>query len=45
MVGIQIGREQEEKTREEERRYEKIEDINITSNAEGKFCGSDFVER
>ena len=40
MVGIQIGSEQEEKTREEERGFENIVDINITSNAEEKFAGA-----
>ena len=40
MLDIQIGSEQEEKTREEERRFEKIVDINITSNAEEKFAGA-----
>ena len=40
MVGIPIGSEQEKKTREEERRFEKIVDINITSNAEETFAGA-----
>ena len=45
MVGIQNGREQEEGEREDDAGFEKIEDFNVTSNAEEKFCGSDFVER
>ena len=40
MVGIQIGREQEEKKREEERGFENIVDFNITSNAEERFAGA-----
>ena len=40
MVGIKIGSEQEQKTREEERRFEKIEVFNVTSNAEEKFAGA-----
>ena len=40
MVGIQIGGEQEEKTREEERGFESIVDFSITSNAEKKFAGA-----
>ena len=38
MVGIQIGSEQEEKKREEERGFENIVDFTITSNAEEKFA-------
>ena len=45
MVGIQIGREQEEGERTEDAGFEKIEDFNVTSNAEEKFCGSDDDER
>ena len=45
MVGIQIGREQEEGEREDDAGFEKIEDFDITSNAEIKFCGSDDDER
>ena len=41
MVGIQIGREQEEGEREEDAGFEKIEDFNVPSNAEETFCGSD----
>ena len=40
MVGIQIGREQEEKKREEDTGFENIEDFNVTSNAEEKFAGA-----
>ena len=40
MVGIQIGREQEEGEREEDAGFEKIEDFNVTSNAEEKFAGA-----
>ena len=40
MVDIQIGREQEEGEREDDAGF-KIEDFNVTSNAEEKFCGSD----
>ena len=40
MVGIQIGSEQEEKKREEERGFENIVDFNVTSNAEEKFAGA-----
>ena len=40
MVGIQIGSEQEEKKREEERGFENIVDFNITSNAEENFAGA-----
>ena len=40
MVGIQIGSEQEKKTREEERRFDDIVDINITINAEEMFAGA-----
>ena len=40
MVGIQIGSEQDETKREEERRFKNIVDINITSNAEEKFAGA-----
>ena len=42
MVGIQIGREQEEGEREDDAGFEKIEDFNVTSNADEKFCGSDY---
>ena len=45
MVGIQIGREQEEGEREDDAGSEKIADFNVTSNAEEKFCGSDDDER
>ena len=45
MVGIQIGRQQKEGEREEDAGFEKIEDFNVTSNAEEKFCGSDDDER
>ena len=38
MVGIQIGSEQEEKKREEERRFENTVDVNITNNAEEQFA-------
>ena len=38
MVGIQIGSEQEEKKREEERGFENIVDFNITSNAAEKLA-------
>ena len=38
MVGIQIGSEQEEKKRKDERGFENIVDYNITSNAEEKFA-------
>ena len=41
MVGIQVGREQEEKKREGDAGFEKIEDFNVASNAEDIFCGSD----
>jgi len=44
MVGIQNGREQEEGEREDDAGFEKIEDFNVTSNAEEKFCGSDYVD-
>jgi len=40
MVGIQIGREQEEGKREEDAGFEKIEDFNVTSNAEEKCAGA-----
>ena len=40
MVGIQIGREQEEGERAEDAGFEKIEDFNVTSNAEEKFAGA-----
>ena len=40
MVGIQIGREQEEGEREEDAGFEKIEGVNVTSNAEEKFAGA-----
>ena len=40
MVGIQVGREQEEKKREGDAGFEKIEDFNVTSNAEEKFAGA-----
>ncbi len=40
MVGIQIGREQEEGEREDDAGFEKIEDFNVTSNAEEKFAGA-----
>ena len=44
MVAIQIGSEQEEKKRRKEkgrkRKFEKIADINITSNAEEDFAGA-----
>ena len=40
MVGIQIGREQEEGEREEDAGFEKIEGFNVTSNAEEKFAGA-----
>ena len=40
MVGIQIGREQEEREREEDSALENIEDFNVTSNAEEKFAGA-----
>ena len=36
--------EQEEGEREDDAGFEKIEDFNVTSNAEGKFCGSDYVD-
>ena len=45
MVGIQIGREQEEGEREESAGFENTEDFNVTSNAEEKFCGSDYDAR
>jgi len=44
MVGIQNGREQDEGEREDAAGFEKIEDFNVTSNAEEKFCGSDYVD-
>ena len=44
MVGIQIEREQEEGERGDDAGFEKIEDFNVTSNAEEKFCGSDNVD-
>ena len=40
MVGIQNGREQEEGEREDDAGFEKIEDFNVTSNAEEKFAGA-----
>ena len=40
MVGIQIGREQEEGEREDDAGFEKMEDFNVTSNAEEKFAGA-----
>jgi len=40
MVGIQIEREQEEGEREDDAGFEKIEDFNVTSNAEEKFAGA-----
>ena len=40
MVGIQIGREQEEEIREEGGGFENIEDFNVTSNAEESFAGA-----
>ena len=40
MVGIQIGREQEERKREEDTGFENIKDFNVTSNAEEKFAGA-----
>ena len=40
MVGIQIGREKEEGEREDDAGFEKIEDFNVTSNAEEKFAGA-----
>ena len=40
MVGIQIGREQEEKKREEDTGFENIVDFNVTSNAEKKCVGA-----
>ena len=43
MVGIQIGREQEEGKREEDAGFEKIEDFNVTSNAEEQFEGAEAV--
>ena len=45
MIGIQIGREQEERKRECDTGFEKIEDFNVPSYAEEKFCGSDDDER
>ena len=45
MVGIQVGREQEERKRECDAGFEKIEDFNVPSYAEEKFCGSDDDER
>jgi len=40
MVDIQIAREQEEGERAEDAGFEKIEDFNVTSNAEEKFAGA-----
>jgi len=40
MVGIQIGREQEEKKREEDTAFENVVDFNVTSNTEKKFAGA-----
>ena len=40
MVGIQIGREQEEGEREEDADFANLEDFNVTSNAEEKFAGA-----
>ena len=40
MVGIQIGSEQEEKKREEERGFENIVDFNVPSNTEEKLAGA-----
>ena len=40
MVGIQVGREQEERKREDDAGFEKIEDFNVPSNAEEKFAGA-----
>ena len=40
MVGIQIGREQEEGERAEDAGFQKIEDFNVTSNAEENFAGA-----
>ena len=40
MAGIRIGREQEEGEREDDAGFEKIEDFNVTSNAEEKFAGA-----
>ena len=40
MVGIQIGREQEERKKEEDTGFENIEDFNVTSNAEEQFAGA-----
>ena len=45
MVGIQVGSEQDEGEREDDAGFEKIEDFNVTSNAEEKFYGSDDDER
>ena len=39
-ASIQIGSEQEEKKRGEERGFENIVDFNVTSNAEEKFAGA-----
>ena len=43
MVGIQIGREQEEGERGEDAGFEKIESFNVTSNAEEKFAGASMT--
>ena len=40
MVGIQNGREQEEGESAEDAGFEKIEDFNVTSNAQEKFAGA-----
>ena len=45
MVGIQVGREQDERKRECDAGFEKIEDFNVPSYAEEDFCGSDDGER
>ena len=45
MVGIQVGRGQEEGEREDDAGFEKIEDFNVPSYAEEKFCGSDDDKR
>jgi len=44
MVDIQVRREQEERKSKDDAAFEKIEDFNVTSNAEEKFCGSDYID-
>ena len=45
MVGIQNGRKQEEGEREDEAGFEKMEDFNVTSNADEELRGRGIQAR